>query len=174
MTKLLINNIKIRLDDDEALVFSRAKSILKKERVATDVFDFSIYRRSIDARDKNNILLVYSVLAESKSLVKINSSANIKILDDNDIAIEYGTEPIKERPLIVGMGPAGMFCALMLAENGYRPIIIDRGDDVFERTKALNDFILTGKLNVESNVQFGAGGAGAGEGLFRWLLPPLR
>ena len=160
MTKLLINNIKIRLDDDEALVFSRAKSILKKERVATDVFDFSIYRRSIDARDKNNILLVYSVLAESKSLVKINSSANIKILDDNDIAIEYGTEPIKERPLIVGMGPAGMFCALMLAENGYRPIIIDRGDDVFERTKALNDFILTGKLNVESNVQFGAGGAG--------------
>ena len=160
MTKLLINNIKIRLDDDESVVFSRAKSIMKKEHISIDGFTFSIYRRSIDARDKNNILLVYSVLAENESLIKVNSSVNIKILDDTDIVIEYGIEKLKNSPIVVGMGPAGMFCALMLAENGYRPVIIDRGDDVFERTKALNDFILTGKLDLESNVQFGAGGAG--------------
>ena len=160
MTKLLINNIKIHLDDDEAQVFSIAKGILKKEHINIDGFSFSIYRRSIDARDKNNIALVYSVLAESSKTLKVKSSNSLKVLDDASIKIEYGTEAICNSPIVVGMGPAGMFCALMLAENGYRPIIIDRGDNVYDRTKALNDFILTGKLDLESNVQFGAGGAG--------------
>ena len=61
---------------------------------------------------------------------------------------------------MVGMGPAGMFCALVLAENGYSPIIIDRGDSIADRTKALEKFISKGQLDVESNIQFGAGGAG--------------
>jgi uncharacterized FAD-dependent dehydrogenase len=64
------------------------------------------------------------------------------------------------RPLVVGMGPAGMFCALILAENGYRPIIIDRGDCVADRVEAVSGFYKNHVLDTESNIQFGAGGAG--------------
>ena len=160
MTRILINNIKIGLDDDEALAIVRAKKYLNKNRVEISNFDFSIYKKSIDARDKNNILFVYSVLAESEQNISVKSIPHVKILDSQDLNIQYGNEPLMSRPLVVGMGPAGMFCALLLAENGYRPIIIDRGDCVADRTKALEQFVLTGKLDTESNVQFGAGGAG--------------
>lgn len=160
MTKLLINNIKIALEDTEILAISRAKKVIKKENLNPNDFEFSIFKKSIDARDKNNILLVYSVLATSSQNIKVLSSPNIKILDDNGFNLQFGNDLLYERPIIVGMGPAGMFCALFLAENGYRPIIIDRGDSLEERTKALERFIETGNLDVESNVQFGAGGAG--------------
>ena len=160
MTRLLINNIKITIDDDENLALTYAKSLLKKERINTNDFEFSIYKKSIDARDKNNILLVYTVLATSVQNVKIPVRNYIKILDETELGFEFGNNQLYERPVVVGMGPAGMFCALILAEQGYRPIIIDRGDNVKDRTKALEMFIETGKLDTESNVQFGAGGAG--------------
>lgn len=160
MTKLLISNIKISLDDDENIVFVRAKNILTKEHINANDFQLSIYRRSIDARDKNAILLVYTVLATSVFDVKLNSNSNIRVLDDAKFQVEFGQEVLYERPVVVGMGPAGMFCALVLAENGYRPIIIDRGDCVANRTEAVEKFISTGELDMESNVQFGAGGAG--------------
>lgn len=160
MSRILINNIKVRLDDDESAVIFLAKKYLNKNKIKTADFDFSIYKKSIDARDKNNIILVYSVLAETKQNIEIKNIPNVKIIDSEDFGIEFGDAPITERPLIVGMGPAGMFCALLLAENGYRPIIIDRGDCVADRTRALEKFVLTGELDTESNVQFGAGGAG--------------
>ena len=160
MAKLLINNIKISLEQDEHIAIDRAKKILKKENINVNEFKFSIYKKSIDARDKNNILLVYTILAESFCDVSISNSLNIKVLDDNDFSVDIGTDSLYERPIVVGMGPAGMFCTLVLAENGYRPIIIDRGDSVADRTKALETFLITGELDTESNVQFGAGGAG--------------
>ncbi|MBO5715167.1 MAG: hypothetical protein J6S23_02085 [Clostridia bacterium] len=160
MSKILINNIKIRLDDDESLVFFRAKKYLSKNNINAADFDFSIYKKSIDARDKNNILFVYSVLAETKQNINIKSIPHIKVIDSGDLNIEYGELPLNNRPLVVGMGPAGMFCALLLAENGYCPVIIDRGDCVADRTRAFEQFVLTGNLDTESNVQFGAGGAG--------------
>lgn len=64
---------------------------------------------------------------------------------------------MKERPVIVGMGPAGMFAGLMLAKHGYRPIIIERGEAIEERSKTIEKFWNTGALNIESNVQFGEG-----------------
>ncbi len=160
MIRILINSIKTRLDDDESVAIFHAKRYLSKNNIKVADFDFSIYKKSIDARDKNNILLVYSVLAETKKNISIKSVPHIKVLDSEDLKIEYGKAPLVNRPIVVGMGPAGMFCALLLAENGYRPIIIDRGDCVADRTRALEQFILTGNLDTESNVQFGAGGAG--------------
>ena len=160
MSRILINNIKIKLDDDESVAFVLAKKHLSKNNIKTADFEFSIYRKSIDARDKNNIVLVYSVLAETKQNIVINNVPNVKMHNLSNLEIEFGTEPLSQRPFVVGMGPAGMFCALLLAENGYRPIIIDRGDCVENRTRALEKFVLTGKLDTESNVQFGAGGAG--------------
>ena len=160
MTKLLINNIKITLDDDESIAFAKARSILKKERINPNSFEFSVFKRSIDARDKNRILLVYTVLASTSEDIKISSSSSVKLFNDVDLNCQIGQEELFERPIVVGMGPAGMFCALLLAENGYCPIIIDRGDNVEDRTKALENFVLMGRLDVESNIQFGAGGAG--------------
>lgn len=160
MTKLLINNLKIRINENEDRVFELAKKQLTREMVPTGSFTYSIHKKSVDARDKENILLVYSVVAISNYDIKIRESANIKKLSDDLISIEFGDKALVHRPLIVGMGPAGMFCALLLAENGFAPIIIDRGDNITDRTKALFSFIETGVLDLESNVQFGAGGAG--------------
>jgi uncharacterized FAD-dependent dehydrogenase len=74
--------------------------------------------------------------------------------------IRLGTETMGAPPLVVGMGPAGLFAALLLAEQGYCPVIIDRGDDVDTRTAAVARFREAGVLDTESNIQFGAGGAG--------------
>ena len=163
MTKLLINNLKIKLDDDDSIAILKAKRYLIKNNIYTSDCAFSIYKKSIDARDKNNILLVYSVVAETEkdiSVESIGTIPNLKLLNSKGIDVQFGKEILSKRPMVVGMGPAGMFCALVLAENGYSPIIIDRGDCVSERTKALELFIATGKLDIDSNVQFGAGGAG--------------
>lgn len=160
MTKILINNIKLRLDDDESQAIEYAKRIAAREGLKTSDIELSIYKRSIDARDKNDILLVYSVLATSPLDIIPRDGSPLKILDSADLDPAIGSEPLCDRPLIVGMGPAGMFCALLLAERGYRPIIIDRGDDVKRRSEALERFVKEGVLDLDSNVQFGAGGAG--------------
>ena len=73
---------------------------------------------------------------------------------------QAGTEELKNRPVICGFGPAGMFCALILAEQGYRPTVIERGRPVRERAADVERFWKDGILNTESNVQFGEGGAG--------------
>ena len=160
MTRLIINNLKIKIDENEEKVFDLAKKQLARENIPNTSFTYSIHKKSIDARDKENILLVYSVIAVSKQDIKIRESTHIKALNDDALSVEFGDKPPTQRPLIVGMGPAGMFCALLLSEHGFNPIIIDRGDNVADRTKALSNFIETGVLDLESNVQFGAGGAG--------------
>lgn len=160
MTKLLINNIKIFLEEEEATALEKSKKVLLRAGANPSDFSFAIHKRSIDARDKNNILLVYTVLAETDKNINIRQSTQIKLFENDDLKVEYGNKTIASKPIIVGMGPAGMFCALLLAENGYNPIIIDRGDSVEDRTKALQRFIDTGVLDLDSNIQFGAGGAG--------------
>ena len=160
MTRLLINNIKIKLDDDESKVFEQAKKIIRLEGAKPNTFEYSIHKKSIDARDKNNIFLVYTVLAVSNKTINFKPSSRMKICENDNLNFEFGKEEMRYRPIIVGMGPAGMFCTLILAEHGFNPIIIDRGDCVSDRTKALECFIETGSLDLDSNVQFGAGGAG--------------
>ena len=125
---------------------------------------FSIYKHSVDARKKNDIKLVYSVAARFEApmdiRVPVGKKYRISVISDEELDIKYGNERSINRPLVVGMGPAGLFCALLLAENGYSPIIIDRGDSVDERSKKYETFCALGILDTESNIQFGAGGAG--------------
>ena len=125
---------------------------------------FSIYKHSVDARKKNDIKLVYSVAARFDApmdiRVPVGKKYRISVISDEELEIKYGSEQSASRPLVVGMGPAGLFCALLLAENGYSPIIIDRGDSVNERLKKYETFCTLGILDTESNIQFGAGGAG--------------
>ena len=160
MQKLLISNIKLRLDEDESCAISTAKRTLSSQHINVGDFEFSIHKKSIDARDKTDIRLVYSVLATTEIPVRIRPSQNIRELCADEFDVRVGSVPMQHRPIVVGMGPAGMFCALLLAENGYRPILIDRGDSVHDRTQTLEKFLLTGVLDTESNIQFGAGGAG--------------
>ncbi|HHX68308.1 MAG: NAD(P)/FAD-dependent oxidoreductase [Miniphocaeibacter sp.] len=156
---IIISNIKLGIDEDTSKIKEKIK---KKLKIKYDDFSYEIYRKSIDARKKNNILFVYQVLVNLEL-----SEKRLSKLKDNDVKIYeekvFEINPIRKfekRPIVVGLGPAGLFCGYMLAKNGYRPIIIERGKDVDSRADDIEYFWETGKLNYESNVQFGEGGAG--------------
>jgi len=129
-----------------------------------DLLKFIIFKKSIDARKKENIFYVYTIDADIRNEEKIlNKYSSIGIIPTPDLSykgVQKGTELMNDRPVIVGMGPAGLFAGLMLARNGYRPIILERGEDVDARTTKINRFWNGGILDTESNVQFGEGGAG--------------
>jgi uncharacterized FAD-dependent dehydrogenase len=157
---LRISNIKLRADFDlskenELL----AQKVQKLLRVKQDkILSFKISKKSIDAREKHNILLVYSVDVEienEKSFLGIKNVSSIE-------PIEYVIKKTKKttRPVVVGSGPAGLFCALVLAESGLNPIVVEQGMDVDQRKMAVEKFWKYGVLETNSNVQFGEGGAG--------------
>ena len=160
---LLVSDIRIPFDapDEEALKIAQKK--LKSARLDARL-RFRIYKKSLDARRKQAILKVCSVLCECEEEMPVDLSRLQKLgarpFSRAVPEVKTGTEPLEARPLVVGMGPAGLFAALMLAENGYAPVIIDRGDDVFTRARAVEKFAAEGVLDTESNIQFGAGGAG--------------
>ncbi len=127
----------------------------------------SVNKRSVDARRRGGADIpsfVMSVAIEcdisEKKLEKLSSMADIDIVKREPICAEYGSDKLEYRPLVVGFGPAGMFAALMLAENGYHPLVVERGCDVKMRSKRVAEFIASGKLDTNTNIQFGAGGAG--------------
>lgn len=157
-----INNIFLDLDEPEDNLKIK---VAKKLRISLEeITDYRIVKEAIDARKKDSIKFNYSIEVKCKGEEKL-----IKKLKDKDLLfqdteeamdIAFGSKPMINRPLIVGMGPAGLFAGLIMAKNGYRPIIIERGEPIEGRTNTVNSFWETGKLNVESNVQFGEGGAG--------------
>ena len=143
---------------------SKIAAKLRAIGIGNGRFSLAISKKSVDARKKNDIKLIFSVSATFDGLsqreeAKILALGARKIVSE-DLKVDHGEEKMTNPPLVVGMGPAGMFCALILAENGYRPIIIDRGDSVDKRVEALERFYTTHILDTESNIQFGAGGAG--------------
>ncbi len=167
---ILLSGISLFLEASEKEAFVEAKRLLRSVNLREKA-EFSVYRRSIDARvrgGKRMVRAVYAVLARFESEIRLSenekkalSRINARVVDtDGTPEIVRGSEAMEGRPLVVGMGPAGLFCALLLAEEGYRPILIDRGDDVRRRVETNERFMKTGVLDVESNVQFGAGGAG--------------
>ena len=141
------------------------KGISKKLKVdANRIKNFSIIKQSLDARDKEKIFYVYEVDVEvdnEQAILMKNSNNDImKSLQEEYVFPKEGINELKHRPIIVGSGPAGLFSAYLLALNGYNPIVIERGEMVDNRIKTVNEFWESGKLNPESNVQFGEGGAG--------------
>lgn len=123
--------------------------------------NFYVYKKAVDARRKNDVHFVYSVVAkvpnEEKTVLKIK---NAKIFDDTLYEYPQLKKPLSERPVIVGSGPAGTFAALCLAHAGARPVILERGKKVDERSCDTERFWSGKDLDDESNVQFGEGGAG--------------
>lgn len=127
-------------------------------------FTYRIVKKSIDARKKPELFLVYScqVSCENETaIVKKAKNASITIVKPKTYVFpEQGEQKLNSAPLIIGAGPAGLFAAFVLAEAGYHPVLIERGKPVEERTKDVVKFWETGVLDTSSNVQFGEGGAG--------------
>ncbi|HEY9059920.1 MAG TPA: hypothetical protein VIO64_05350 [Pseudobacteroides sp.] len=157
--KLVINNIRTSVDDDFEYIKHQAA---KKIKIAiNEIKSIKITKESIDARRKPNITLVYTVLVETYSRVKTSSNSDITVFDEiPSPPLSRGNIPLDKKPVIVGFGPAGMFAALILAQNGYKPIVIERGESMKKRTELVDLFWKENKLSEETNVQFGEGGAG--------------
>ena len=128
-----------------------------------DLGQYYIRKRSLDARKKPELYYVYSIDVEIKNEERVLKSMKGKVqkVSSRPYSVpEHGTERLSDRPVIIGSGPAGLFCAYLLAREGYRPLIIERGAPVRERRKDVEKFWETGVLDPSSNVQFGEGGAG--------------
>lgn len=157
---LRISNIKLRADFDRSkenqLLALKIQKIL---RVKQDkILSFHIAKKSIDAREKNNIQLIYTVNVEIKNEISYLGIKDVTSFEPLEYVIKKTQKNI--RPVVVGSGPAGLFSALVLAEHGLNPIIVEQGMDVDKRKKAVAKFWETGELETNSNVQFGEGGAG--------------
>ena len=162
-----INQLTLPVDHGEEAIKKKAAKLLKVDESA--IGEIRIVHRSIDARKKPQLLFSYIVdvmLANSKregTVIKKAANQNIRAEGFRPYAYpEHGTAEMKKRPVIIGAGPAGMFAALALSENGCAPILLEQGDAVEERTKRVEDFWKNGDeaLDIRSNVQFGEGGAG--------------
>ena len=173
----MIRISQLRLDVLAKKEAVKAAAAKKLHIAVSDVSDFSIERRSLDARKKPKLYYVYSVLLRLK---EIKEEKLVKRLRDKDISLftpvdytipelpsriegmakEQYFQKEENRPLIVGFGPAGLFAGLLLSRAGLRPIIYERGEAVEKRMKTVEKLWTEGILNPNSNAQFGEGGAG--------------
>ena len=157
---LRISNIKISIDENPSDI---KQLVLKKLKIkSSDLIKYYIYKESIDAR-KGKVNFVYTIDVDVKNEEKIlgkNIKDVVKIKELKYEDVEPGTKKLDKRPVIIGSGPAGLFAALLLAQRGYKPILLERGLDVDQRTEDINNFWKERKFKNNSNVQFGEGGAG--------------
>ncbi|SER53600.1 NAD(P)/FAD-dependent oxidoreductase [Lachnobacterium bovis] len=155
-----INQIKLPLEHKEDDLKKKIASMLKLKKD----FSYKIVKKSIDARKKPDIFWVYAVNIEVKNESKVLSHIHNKsIMPIKEVVYKIpskGEEPLLQRPVVVGAGPAGLFSAYLLTESGFMPIILEQGKTVEERQKDVEQFWKTGILDPFSNVQFGEGGAG--------------
>jgi uncharacterized FAD-dependent dehydrogenase len=166
---LRITEIKLPVGNAQSLTHQadeiKAALLKRLEIPESDLIHFDIFKRGVDARKSHAILYVYSldveVKNEAKILAKFRKDAHIKPAPDTEYKyVAQNTSANKPRPVIVGFGPAGIFAALILAQSGFKPIVLERGKAVRERTKDTWALWRKNVLNPESNVQFGEGGAG--------------
>lgn len=158
----VINQLKVSIKDntDDLTI-----AISKKLRIGKDhIKSYKIIKRSIDARKKHDIYFVYKLLAEIKneSSVLLKNITNVEIYKDDKLSVNKDNVKYKldKKIAVIGFGPAGMFSALHFLESGIKVTVFERGEKVEDRIKTIESFQLNGKLNTESNIQFGEGGAG--------------
>ena len=149
------NNIKVRedLSDEELILF-----LCKKEKLFLEnVKEWYIVKKSIDARNKNDVFYNYTIDMEYDGEYDLKGVVHIEKENIEDIVVRRKSQ---DRPIIIGCGPAGLFTALTLVENGIKPIIFEQGSMIDERMEYVEKFRKNRKLNTFSNIQFGEGGAG--------------
>ncbi|MEA4972028.1 hypothetical protein SDC9_85198 [bioreactor metagenome] len=154
-----INNIKLKIGNDDI-----SSAVCKSLKIATeDIIELHIRKKSLDARKKKEIHYLYTVDAEVKNentVLKKCKDKNVALSSYKNYTLPDAKVNIKERPVVVGFGPAGMLAGLVLAQKGLKPIILERGKNIDARSEDVESFWDGGKFNTESNVQFGEGGAG--------------
>ena len=157
-----INQLKLNINHTKAELEQKIRKILQLKK--EEQFSYEILKRSIDARKKPELFYVYSLgirtAKEASILKKIHNPSVMLYKEKRYLIPEMGEDALKNPPVIVGAGPAGLFCAYLLTRAGFRPIVIERGKPVEERQKDVEAFWKTGVLKPDSNVQFGEGGAG--------------
>lgn len=164
---LRLNEVKLPLEHDEAAL---PAAILARLGIAADeLLGFTVFKRSYDARKRSAVVLIYSLHVEVKNeaavLARLGHDIHLMPAPDTDYKFVAGGEQLaghskEPRPIVIGTGPCGLFVALILAQMGLRPLILERGKQVRERTVDTFGFWRKRELNPESNVQFGEGGAG--------------
>ncbi len=157
--KLIIR--QIALAPDVPKEYAKAEALKRLKAAGITARNANICRISVDSRKKNDIKLVYSVTSEcEKARGDAIKKAGAEVLADKDLTILKGDGERHGKIAVVGFGPAGIFASLMLVENGYDVVIYERGKEVSDRAEDIKRFLSSGKLDTESNIQFGAGGAG--------------
>ena len=155
-----VNKLRLNPGEPMAVLWERAakKLRIKPERIE----HLKLLRRSLDARDKSDLHYVCSVAVTVRGAeaLLLQRSGSRDLLPYEEQPYEIPRSALKERPVVAGFGPAGMFAALVLARAGARPLVIERGQDALTRKAAVDAFRAGGRLDPESNVQFGEGGAG--------------
>lgn len=153
-----VNNVHIPLDYNDEIIKKKVARELRIDKNA--IVCTSMFRRSVDARKRDNIFFLCAIDVElnTNEDVILKKCKNASKVTPYDYKIKKWKD--KPSPVIVGMGPAGLFASLILAQSGAKPIVIERGRDVDSRTADVQKFWQTGQLDIISNVQFGEGGAG--------------
>ncbi|AIS16031.1 hypothetical protein LT40_00855 [Pseudomonas rhizosphaerae] len=161
---LRITELKLPLDHSDDAV---RPAIVQRLGIAdADLLDFTLFKRSYDARKKNSELqFIYTidlqVNGEADVLERFVDDHNVNVAPDVSYkVVGHAPQDYAQRPLVVGFGPCGIFAALLLAQMGFKPIVLERGKEVRQRTKDTWGLWRKNVLNAESNVQFGEGGAG--------------
>ncbi len=178
---IILSDIICPVGTPDGVIIKKALKILSIGE--NDADGAGIYKKSLDARKRSDIKLVCSVLLRLKSPeleLRLSQRKNVRAFMEEEPTVTPSAQARPGKTVIAGFGPAGMFCALTLAEAGYRPIVIERGADADTRTAAVEGFWNGGPLDPETNVQFGEGGAGTfsdgklttriGDPLCRWIL----
>ena len=160
---LRLTDIKLPLDHDDSAL---AAAIVSKLAIAVDdLLNINVFKRGYDARNNRDIQLIYTVdvevNGEADLLTMFAKDTQVRVTPDMTYKfVAQAPENLTHRPVVVGLGPCGIFAALILAQMGFKPIVLERGKAVRERTKDTFGFWRKQPLNPESNVQFGEGGAG--------------
>ena len=156
---ITVNNLKLPLDYGENEIRAELSRLL-----GAKVKSFTVMKRAVDARNKNNVCFVYNidvlVNADEERTVRKCKNKDIFISDRPKYAPPHSNTSDGKKCVVVGSGPAGLFCAHLLALAGKEPVLIERGKPVDDRRASVELFKKTGLLDVNSNVQFGEGGAG--------------
>lgn len=174
-----ISNIKIAPHKKQVKILQQ--EICRQLHIKPEqLLSWQIQKKSIDARKKDKMMFVYTVDAAIKAneaqIIARCKNAHVTIAQQIQYQVPAsGTALLKHRPIIIGAGPAGLFATLLLAEQGYQPILLERGKTVEERTKDVELFWTCGQLNPCSNVQFGEGGAGTfSDGKLNTMIKNIR
>lgn len=159
---ILVSNIKIGLNQSDSVAIDKAISKLKIE--PKEIKSSGVYKKSLDARKRDNIIYVVSVTITLQEKTKeadvVKNASDPFVVYKPTAEIQFLPVKTQKKIAVIGFGPSGIFCSLALSDMGYDVTVFEQGEKIEDRVKSIDEFTNQGELNVQSNIQFGEGGAG--------------